>query len=102
MGRTRYENRAITTTGGWPSSAYPRGLLVLSGHDHNCERVEPQYGVTYVVSGGGCKTTAVGRSRWRCCRWLDPCLLLGVPDVPCSRSTCQRAPTEALGASNTG
>jgi hypothetical protein len=38
--------------------------LVLSGHDHDYERVEPQHGVTYVVSGGGCKTTAVGRSRF--------------------------------------
>jgi len=36
--------------------------LVLSGHDHDYERVEPQDGVTYVVSGGGCKTTRVGRS----------------------------------------
>jgi len=38
--------------------------LVLSGHDHDYERVEPQHGVTYVVSGGGCKTTRVGRSRF--------------------------------------
>jgi 3',5'-cyclic AMP phosphodiesterase CpdA len=36
--------------------------LVLAGHDHNYERTHPQQGVTYVVSGGGCKTTAVGRS----------------------------------------
>jgi hypothetical protein len=36
--------------------------LVLSGHDHHYERIEPQHGVTYVVSGGGCKTTPVGRS----------------------------------------
>jgi hypothetical protein len=36
--------------------------LVLSGHDHNYERTEPQQGITYVVSGGGCKTTRVGRS----------------------------------------
>ena len=36
--------------------------LVLSGHDHHYERIEPQHGVTYVVSGGGCKTTRVGRS----------------------------------------
>jgi 3',5'-cyclic AMP phosphodiesterase CpdA len=36
--------------------------LVLSGHDHDYERTEPQQGVTYVVSGGGCKTTRVGRS----------------------------------------
>jgi hypothetical protein len=38
--------------------------LVLSGHDHDYERVKPQHGVTYVVSGGGCKTTRVGRSRF--------------------------------------
>lgn len=36
--------------------------LVLSGHDHHYERVEPRAGVTYVVSGGGCKTTPVGSS----------------------------------------
>ena len=36
--------------------------LVLNGHDHHYERTEPQRGVTYVVSGGGCKTTRVGRS----------------------------------------
>lgn len=36
--------------------------LVLSGHDHHYERTEPIYGTTYVVSGGGSKTTAVGRS----------------------------------------
>jgi 3',5'-cyclic AMP phosphodiesterase CpdA len=34
--------------------------LVLSGHDHHYERTHPMDGVTYVVSGGGCKTTAVG------------------------------------------
>jgi predicted phosphodiesterase len=38
--------------------------LVLSGHDHHYERTLPQNGVTYVVSGGGCKTTPVGRSRF--------------------------------------
>lgn len=38
--------------------------LVLAGHDHNYERTHPQQGVTYVVSGGGCKTTAVGRSHF--------------------------------------
>jgi len=38
--------------------------LVLAGHDHNYERTHPQQGVTYVVSGGGCKTTAVGQSRF--------------------------------------
>lgn len=38
--------------------------LVLAGHDHNYERTHPQQGVTYVVSGGGCKTTAVGVSRF--------------------------------------
>lgn len=36
--------------------------LVLTGHDHDYERTKPQDGVTYVVSGGGCKTTPVGRS----------------------------------------
>jgi hypothetical protein len=36
--------------------------LVLTGHDHDYERTKPQEGVTYVVSGGGCKTTSVGRS----------------------------------------
>ncbi|WP_324277679.1 metallophosphoesterase family protein [Blastococcus brunescens] len=38
--------------------------LVLSGHDHHYERTRPQDGVTYVVSGGGWKTTPVGRSRF--------------------------------------
>jgi 3',5'-cyclic AMP phosphodiesterase CpdA len=36
--------------------------LVLAGHDHHYERTHPQDGITYVVSGGGCKTTAAGRS----------------------------------------
>ncbi len=38
--------------------------LVLAGHDHHYERTHPLQGTTYVVSGGGCKTTAVGRSRF--------------------------------------
>lgn len=38
--------------------------LVLAGHDHDYERTYPQHGITHVVSGGGCKTTAVGRSRF--------------------------------------
>jgi 3',5'-cyclic AMP phosphodiesterase CpdA len=38
--------------------------LVLTGHDHHYERTRPQQGVTHVVSGGGCKTTSVGRSRF--------------------------------------
>lgn len=38
--------------------------LVLAGHDHDYERTYPQDGITYVVSGGGCKVTAVGRSRF--------------------------------------
>lgn len=36
--------------------------LVLAGHDHDYERTLPQHGITYVVSGGGCKPTPVGRS----------------------------------------
>ena len=36
--------------------------LVLAGHDHDYERTHPQHGITHVVSGGGCKTTSVGRS----------------------------------------
>ena len=36
--------------------------LVLAGHDHHYERTHPVQGITYVVSGGGCKTTRVGRS----------------------------------------
>jgi hypothetical protein len=36
--------------------------LVLSGHDHHYERTHPRAGITYVVSGGGCKTTPVGYS----------------------------------------
>lgn len=36
--------------------------LVLAGHDHHYERTHPREGVTHVVSGGGCKTTAVGSS----------------------------------------
>jgi hypothetical protein len=36
--------------------------LVLAGHDHHYERTHPIEGITYVVSGGGCKTTGVGRS----------------------------------------
>jgi predicted phosphodiesterase len=38
--------------------------LVLAGHDHDYERIQPQQGVNYVVSGGGCKVTPVGRSRF--------------------------------------
>ncbi len=38
--------------------------LALAGHDHHYERSHPQQGITYVVSGGGCKTTAVGQSRF--------------------------------------
>jgi 3',5'-cyclic AMP phosphodiesterase CpdA len=38
--------------------------LVLAGHDHHYERTHPLDGITYVVSGGGCKTTRVGRSEF--------------------------------------
>ena len=38
--------------------------LVLTGHDHHYERTHPIDGVTYVVSGGGCKTTPVRPRRW--------------------------------------
>lgn len=36
--------------------------LVLAGHDHHYERSHPIDGITHIVSGGGCKTTRVGRS----------------------------------------
>ncbi len=36
--------------------------LVLAGLDHHYERTHAIDGTTYVVSGGGCKTTPVGRS----------------------------------------
>ncbi len=38
--------------------------LALAGHDHHYERTRPVDGVTYVTSGGGCKTTPVGRSQF--------------------------------------
>lgn len=31
--------------------------LVLAGHDHDYERTRPQHGVTYVVTGGGGRST---------------------------------------------
>ena len=37
--------------------------LVLAGHDHHYERTHPIDGTTYVVSGGGCKTTPVRPGR---------------------------------------
>jgi hypothetical protein len=33
--------------------------LVLAGHDHHYERTVPIDGITHVITGGGCKTTAV-------------------------------------------
>jgi 3',5'-cyclic AMP phosphodiesterase CpdA len=40
-----------------------RVQLVLAGHDHNYERIEPQNGVAYVVTGGGgAGTRIVGTS----------------------------------------
>lgn len=36
--------------------------LVLAGHDHHYERTVPIDGVTYVVSGGGCKPRPTGSS----------------------------------------
>jgi len=39
--------------------------LVLAGHDHDYERMKPQNGVTYVVTGGGgVGTKSVGTSRF--------------------------------------
>lgn len=38
--------------------------LVLAGHDHDYERTVPICCVTDVVSGGGCKMTPVGKSRF--------------------------------------
>ena len=39
--------------------------LVLAGHDHNYERIKPQKGVTYIVTGGGgMGTRSVGKSRF--------------------------------------
>ena len=45
-----------------PILARRRVDLVLSGHDHHYERTHPIDGVTYVVSGGGCKRTPVGHN----------------------------------------
>jgi acid phosphatase type 7 len=40
-----------------------RVQLVLAGHDHDYERMAPQQGITYVVTGGGgVGTRSVGRS----------------------------------------
>jgi 3',5'-cyclic AMP phosphodiesterase CpdA len=49
----------------WTAEVLPpimqrRGVdLVLAGHDHHYERTHPIDGTTYVISGGGCKTTRV-------------------------------------------
>ncbi len=37
---------------------------VFTGHDHHYERTKPQHGVTYFVSGGGCKLTRAGASEF--------------------------------------
>lgn len=36
--------------------------LVLAGHDHDYQRITPQNGVTYVVSGGAAKLRRTGRA----------------------------------------
>jgi 3',5'-cyclic AMP phosphodiesterase CpdA len=36
--------------------------VVFTGHDHHYERTHPQKGVTYFVSGGGCKLSKAGTS----------------------------------------
>ena len=36
--------------------------IVFYGHDHFYERTKPQSGITYVLSGGGCKLSGVGFS----------------------------------------
>jgi len=36
--------------------------IVFTGHDHHYERTHPQSGITYVLSGAGCKLSDVGES----------------------------------------
>jgi hypothetical protein len=36
--------------------------LAFAGHDHHYERTHPQDGVTWIVSGAGCKRTRVDSS----------------------------------------
>ncbi len=38
--------------------------IVFYGHDHFYERMKPQSGVTYVLSGGGSKVSEVGFSEF--------------------------------------
>jgi hypothetical protein len=38
--------------------------VAFTGHDHHYERTVPQDGVTWIVSGAGCKRTRVGRSNF--------------------------------------
>jgi len=69
-----YLHRPPYSSGAHGSDTRLRGLLapvlerhgvqlVLAGHDHDYERVNPQNGVNYVVTGGGGKgTRAVGTS----------------------------------------
>jgi 3',5'-cyclic AMP phosphodiesterase CpdA len=69
-----YLHKPPYSSGAHGSDRYLRGILapvlerhhvqlVLAGHDHDYERIKPQHGVTYVVTGGGGKgTRSVGSS----------------------------------------
>ena len=63
-----YTHRSVYSSGAHPSNLALRALvapifekhhvqLVLSGHDHNYQRMIPQNGVAYVVTGGGGRGT---------------------------------------------